>query len=167
MESGVACVRQFLEQTNAGLSFKAPKTAKSSRAIPLLSLTIKALRSHKAQQAQERLLFGPDYSNNDLVFPLPDGTPWPPDSLTASFKHLVKKLGIKGIRFHDLRHSHASQLLKANVHPKIVSERLGHSSIAITMDTYSHITEGIQREAVQKIDIALQEAMNKSAEKSG
>ena len=71
----------------------------------------------------------------------------------------VPKSGCKPFRFHDLRHSHASQLLKSGVHPKVVSERLGHSSVSITLDTYSHVLPGMQQDAVRLIDVALRTAI--------
>lgn len=78
--------------------------------------------------------------------------PWPPNTLSTLFSARIKKSGLKIIRFHDLRHTHATQLLKQGVHPKIVSERLGHSSIAITLDTYSHVLPGMQEEAIAAFD---------------
>ena len=166
-DDGIAYVRQSLMQTKDTIAFKAPKTAGSARAVPLLRMTIAALKRHRRAQAEEKLLFGPDYADNDLVCALPDGAPWPPDALSSSFRYLVKRAGMPGVRFHDLRHSHATQLMKEGVNPKIVSERLGHSSIAITLDLYSHVSRGLQQEAVDKLDASLQKAMDKPTQKSG
>ena len=91
--------------------------------------------------------------------PLPDGAPRRPKSLSAWFAWYVRHHGFGPVRFHDLRHTHATQLLKQGVHPKIVSERLGHSSIGITLDVYSHVLPGMQEDAAQKIDVALRSAM--------
>ena len=91
-----------------------------------------------------------------MVFSNPDGTPLRPNSITRCFKNLAESIGLKGVRLHDLRHTHATLMLRQGVHPKIVSERLGHSSIAITLDTYSHILPGLQEAAARKFDEGLQ-----------
>ena len=90
------------------------------------------------------------------------GAPWPPDMFSTAFAAFVRHSGIMPFRFHDLRHSHASHLLRAGIHPKIVSERLGHSTVGITLDTYSHILPGIQEEAVRLLNSALAVAMKKN-----
>ncbi|MEE9598041.1 MAG: tyrosine-type recombinase/integrase, partial [Acidiferrobacterales bacterium] len=130
--------------------------------VSLPSLALEALKAHKVEQSKIRLLLGPDYRKDlDLVFPAWDGSPWSPDSVSHMFKRLAKKLGYHDITFHGLRHTHASHLLKQNVHMKIASERLGHSSINITMDLYSHLLDGMDDEAANKIDQALRAAMKK------
>ena len=108
----------------------------------------------------QKLKLGPLYQDNGYLFANDNGTLWKPDAFTKAFQRLVKKTDLGHVRFHDLRHSHASQLLKQGVNPKVVSERLGHSSIAITMDTYSHVLPGIQEEAASKINDALKEAIS-------
>ncbi|MCZ6860017.1 MAG: site-specific integrase [Alphaproteobacteria bacterium] len=92
--------------------------------------------------------------------PRPDGSPWPPDSLSTAFAGLIRRSDLPRIRFHDLRHSHATQLLRHGIHPKVVSERLGHSKVGITLDTYSHVLPGMQEEAAQKIDASLRLAIH-------
>jgi integrase len=154
-------VVQALEQTKEGLRFKSPKTHRSRRSIALLAMAVEALRSHRAGQAEEKLALGPAYDDHDLVCPRPDGGPWPPDVFSTAFAAFVRRSGMKPFRFHDLRHSHATHLLKAGVHPKVVSERLGHSAIGITLDTYSHVLPGMQEDAVRLIDVALAEAIKK------
>jgi integrase len=139
-------VVQSLEQTKEGLRFKSPKTRRSKRSIALLSITVDALRLYRAKQAEERLALGSAYEDQDLVCPRPRGSPWPPDMFSTAFAAFVRRSGMRSFRFHDLRHSHASHLLRAGVHPKIVSERLGHSTV--TIDTYSHVLPGIQENAV-------------------
>lgn len=79
-------------------------------------------------------------------------------SITRCFKDLANSIGLYGVRFHDLRHTHATLMLRQGIHPKIVSERLGHSSVAITLDTYSHILPGLQEAAARKFDEGLQTA---------
>ena len=88
-----------------------------------MHITVNALRVHEVEQKKERLLIGPDYEDNGLVLPRYDGTIWKPDLFTAAFRRFTKDVGLGHFRFHDLRHSHATQLLKAGIHPKIVSER--------------------------------------------
>lgn len=156
-------VRQSLEQTKEGLRFKQPKTTKGRRTIALPSLLVDALRVHKAEQAKVRLMMGPGYQDHGLVYANPDGTPYPPDSLTATFRSMVRKTALVGVRFHDLRHTHATQLLLQGVHPKIVSERLGHATVSITLDLYSHVLPGMQEDAALKVDAALRAAIKDSA----
>ena len=158
LDRGILSIQKVLEQTRGGLAFKQPKTARSRRAVELAPLTINELKRHRKDQAQHRLLMGSSYANQDLVFPEPDGRPWGPNKLSSAFAALMRRTGFKGFRFHDLRHSHATQLLKQGIHPKIVSERLGHGTIAITLDTYSHVLPGLQKEAADRIDIALRDA---------
>ena len=88
-----------------------------------------------------------------------DGNPIQPDSVTKMFARIVARAGIKPVSFHALRHTHATDLLRAGVHPKVASERLGHASIAITMDTYSHAIPSLQEDAAQRIDAALRSAI--------
>jgi integrase len=159
LEAGTAAVRQSLEQTKAGLSFKEPKTQKGRRVIALPELAIDALRRHKAEQAKIRLMLGPGYEANDLVCCQPDGRPFKPGNITNSFAELVERLKIPHLRFHDLRHGHATLLLRQGVHPKVVSERLGHSTVGITLDVYSHVLPGMQEEAARKVDSALRGAL--------
>jgi len=153
-------IRRALQETNDGLSFKEPKTARGRRLIALPGLTVQFMRQHKADQAKQRLRLGPLYQDHGLIFPRPDGTPWPPDAFSTAFAALIRRSDLPHIRFHDLRHSHASQLLKQGVHPKVVSERLGHSTIAITLDTYSHVLPGLQAIAASEIDQLLNIAIS-------
>ena len=106
------------------------------------------LRKWKADQNEERLLLGPDYRDYGLVFTIPGGGPVYDNHLrNRVFADLTKQADVPKIRFHDLRHTSASLLLAANIHPKVVSERLEHSSIGITLDVYSHVIPTLQREA--------------------
>ena len=94
-------------------------------------------------------------SDDNLVFCQIDGKPLLPDSITQAWRNSARRTGLKGIRLHDARHSHASLMLKQGIHPKIVSERLGHATIAITLDTYSHVVPGLQEAAALRFDEAL------------
>ena len=92
---------------------------------------------------------GPVWQDSGFVFTDLEGRPLDPIRVSKAFAKVSKVAGIKGVRLHDLRHTHASLMLKAGVHPKVVSERLGHSSINITLDTYSHVLPGVQDEATE------------------
>ena len=160
-ESGRAVICRSLEQTREGLRFKLPKTDRGRRTVVLPSFTLDALRAHRIEQAKQRLSLGPAYQDNDLICPREEGSPWPPDMLSTAFAALVRRSDLSHVRLHDLRHTHATQLLKQGVHPKIVSERLGHSNIGITLDTYSHVLPGMQEDAVIAFDTALRSTMQK------
>ena len=102
---------------------------------------------------------------NGLVFSRCDGQPRSPCAFTKEFMRLVAKLDIPHITFHGLRHSHATQLLRAGIHPKVAQERLGHATIATTMDLYSHVTESMQEDAAIRIDAGLRAAISKLAQR--
>jgi integrase len=137
-------------------AFKEPKTARGRRTVALPTILLEELRRHKARQNEERLLLGPDYNDHGLIFAQPNGKPHHVRNLIRrDFEPLIRRTGVPRIRFHDLRHSHASHLLRAGVHPKVVSERLGHARVGITMDVYSHILPGMQEEAARKVDTFL------------
>ena len=91
----------------------------------------------------------------------PDGEPVNPNTLTSVFAHFVERLDIPKVRFHDLRHTHATHLLKEGVHPKVAQERLGHATIAVTLDLYSHVMPGMQEDAAARVDTALRTALGK------
>lgn len=156
-------VCRALEQTREGLSFKVPKTPRSRRSIALPALLVEALREHRKEQAEARLRFGPVYQDMGLLCPAVDGTPWNPRAFTKAFSVLARRAGFEGVRFHDLRHAHASHLLRYGVHPKVVSERLGHATVAITLDRYSHVLPGLQEDAALKVDAALRAALEASS----
>jgi len=151
LERGSVRVTESLEQTKNGIRFKAPKTDRF-RVIALPDYAIEELRRLKRQQAEELLAFGVRQTGDTLLCSRADGQPRTPLSLTYEFARFMRRLKeLPYIRFHDLRHSHATQLLANGVHPKIVSERLGHASTAITMDLYSHVTDTMQRRAGQRV----------------
>ena len=130
-----------------------PITEKSRRSIALTPSTAALLREH--YESQNRLRESLDYPklvDNDLVFCQYDGKPLLPNTVTHSWIKLVHRIGLSGIRLHDARHSHASLMLKQGVHPKIVQERLGHVSIQVTLDTYSHVAPGLQQIAAETFD---------------
>ena len=161
LDRGILSVVQTLEQTREGLRFKPPKTKRSRRVVTLPTVTIEALRHHRAEQARIRLQLGMGRDEEGLVCAKYDGQPRSPRNFTKEFTRLISRLDIPHITFHGLRHSHATQLLGAGIHPKIAQERLGHSTIATTMDLYSHVTESMQEDAAARIDDALRAAIGK------
>jgi integrase len=153
LDPGVVRVVGSLEQTKAGLRFKATKTEKA-RAVTLPRFASDELRRWKREQAEALLALGVRQKPDTLVCARQDGEPKQPGSLTHEFTYLVGRAEVPKVRFHDLRHTHATQLLASGVHPKIVQERLGHSTITVTMDLYSHVSETMQSDAAAKLDQA-------------
>ncbi|MFC2024311.1 tyrosine-type recombinase/integrase [Chloroflexota bacterium] len=137
-----------------------PKSAKGRRTIALSPLTASVLREHREKRALERVMLGKPLTGEDLVFSGAEGKPLLPNSVTHAWIKLVRRTGIKPIRLHDARHSHASLMLKQGTHPKVVQERLGHASIQITLDTYSHVAPGLQEAAAARFDQAFAERYN-------
>ena len=160
IDGGRLTVARALEQTKAGLAFKQPKTKRSRRTIAMPGAGIDVMRAHRAQQAADRLALGMGRAPDGLVFTRIDGDPIQPDSITKMFARTAARAGVGEVSFHGLRHTHATDLLRAGVHPKVASERLGHASIAITLDTYSHVIPGLQEDAAQRIDGALRNAIS-------
>jgi len=142
-----------------GFVLQEPKTAKSRRAIALSPSVCILLRQRQAHQFEEKLLLGVSCRDDDLVFARRDGWPLDPSTITHAFGQIVKRAGLPHIRFHDLRHTHATLMLKQGIHPKIVSERLGHSNISISLDTYSHVLPGLQEAAARRFEEDLQDAV--------
>ena len=125
--------------------YEAPKNAKSKRRISIdIATSLELVRYKEYKRSLEIKC-----NDNDIVFADLQGVPFKADGVSKSFKKLLKKLDITDVRFHDLRHTHASLMLKQNVNPKIIQERLGHSSITVTMDTYGHLMPTMQTDAVQ------------------
>ena len=156
---GIVTVQRSLEQTTKGLSFKTPKSRRPRRLV-LPQLVVNGLGHHKADQDGHRLLYGPSYQDNDLICALPNGEPVKPDSFSRAFREFMdtEVKEVKRIRYHDLRHTHASVLGSKGIHPKVVSERLGHSSVNITLDLYTHLLPSMQEEAARRFDEAISTA---------
>jgi integrase len=162
LERATLSITQTLEKTRkGGLRFKQPKTKKSRRNISLPSLTVDILRKHRAEQAEIYLGLGVGWNEQGLVCMKNAGEPINPNTLTSGFANFVKQVEIPKVRFHDLRHTHATQLLKEGVHPKVAQERLGHANIAVTLDLYSHVMPGMQEDAALRVDTALRAALGK------
>ncbi|MFC1894310.1 site-specific integrase, partial [Chloroflexota bacterium] len=150
-----AYVTRSLHQLKDGsLVYGAPKSAKSRRMVSLTPDNASVLREYREKQAAERLMLGIPLEDDDLIFSHYDSRALLPSSVSHAWVKLVARCGLKRIRFHDARHSHASLMLKQGIHPKIVQERLGHATIAVTLDTYSHVTPGIQEAAAASFDKA-------------
>lgn len=149
-------VAESLEHTREhGVRFKAPKSRSSKRVIPLSRQCVQLLRAYRAEQERKMEEAGPYHTDNDLVFPNPDGSPWPPDTFTMQFAKLAGIVGLKGFRFHDLRHAFASLTLADGVSVKEVQTLLGHSSPTVTLSVYARSMEGLGRKAVNEISRSL------------
>jgi integrase len=165
LDRGILRVVESLEQTKCGIRFKTPKTDRA-RVVTLPAFAAEALRRHKRQQAEELLLGGVRQTGENLVCGRGDGLPLQPQTLTHHFTRLVRRIkDLPTVRFHDLRHSHATQLLLDGIHPKIAQERLGHASIATTLDLYSHVTDTMQNEAAARLDAAFKNAITRTNER--
>jgi integrase len=160
LATGRLSVTESAEQTKVGIRYKPPKSGKG-RIVSLSSLAVEELRAHRLRQAEELLRLGVRLGDDTFVVAREDGQPLGPRALTKAFKRFLAGHGLERIRLHDLRHTHATAMLKAGVHGKIVQERLGHASIAITLDIYSHVVDGLQQEAAERVDEALKIAMQK------
>jgi integrase len=151
-DAGQLAVVQTLTTVGSETLISQPKSQRSRRTVYLDSETISVLKEHRRRQREDQLAVGAGWDRvSDLVFRDELGGSIHPDWLSREFRRLVAVAGAPCIRLHDLRHTHATLALKAGVHPKVVSERLGHSSIAITLDLYSHVTPGIAREAADAV----------------
>jgi integrase len=159
-------VEESAEQTKAGIRYKPPKSGKG-RAVALPATVVEELRGHRIKQAETLLRVGIRLSDDTFVVAQADGSPFQPRSLTHAFDLFLAKHKLPRVRLHDLRHTHATAMLKGKIHPKVVQERLGHSTIAITLDIYSHVLEGMQEDAAEIVDAALQAALNKRRNKIG
>jgi integrase len=152
LESGMLRVRRTLSEPRTGYVFEPPKNGKG-RSIKLTRAATEALRGHLGRQLEEIDGSGDDYQDRGLVFPSRRGTPMNAKNLTArSFKPLLKRSGLPNIRLHDLRHTCASLMLCEGVHIKLVQELLGHATISITLDTYSHVLPGMGDETAWAMD---------------
>jgi integrase len=164
LENGQLAVVASTEQTDAGEIREKDAKSGKTRTVALPSLAIEELRRWRAVQAQELLRLGVRANYNWHVVTQADGSPLRPRSLTHVVSAFLKEWQVT---LHKLRHSHASHMLAAKVHPKIVQERLGHSSIAITMDIYSHLMPNMQGEAAAAVDGVLRAAINKHTDDVG
>jgi integrase len=141
LAAGQIAVIQSAEQTRTIVRYKEPKSGRS-RTVALSATVLEELRAHRLRQAEELL-------------------PLQPDSFTHDWDRKIATTNLPRVRFHDLRHAHATHMLASGVHPKVASERLGHSKIGITLDLYSHVLPNMQADAAAVVDDALRAALNK------
>jgi len=158
--------RELVFVPRQGYQVTPPKSAKSRRAVDISDDGIAELRRHRAEQAEHRLKIGPAWLDEDWVFTTGEGAHINPNAVSKAFKDIRVQLGLPRVRFHDLRHTHASLLLQAGVHLKVVQERLGHSTIAITADTYSHVAAGLQKAAARDFEAMLSRSEDAVADPS-
>lgn len=154
LNDGSLTVRGALQRVNSKLQLVEPKTRSSRRTISLSEITVSALRQHRVKQLEERLAAGSEWRGNslDLVFTTSIGTPLEPSGVVKQFKRILREAGLPEQRFHDLRHACASLMLANGVHPRVVMEKLGHSEISLTMNTYTHPIPQLQKDAARRMD---------------
>lgn len=158
-KDGTCVVRRTVQRVNKELIIKEPKTESSIRVVALPQNIIELLKLEKKKQAETRMLFGSKYDTNydGFISVWEDGRFKEPDYVSKKFhKILATTPELPMIRFHDLRHTHATLMLASGVQMKVISERLGHSQIGITMDLYSHVSIDLQKEAIKKLETLLQ-----------
>ena len=164
LTAGQIAVIQSAEQTRTQVRYKEPKSGRS-RTVALSATVLEELRAHRLRQAEELLRLGIRLTDETFVCAREDGLPLQPDSFTHDWDRKIASTTLPRIRFHDLRHAHATHMLAAGVHPKVASERLGHSKIGITLDLYSHVLPNMQADAAAIVDDALRAALNKGETK--
>ena len=147
---GRLAVRRALVAVGYDVQWSEPKTPKSRRVVALDAGTVASLKVHRKHQLEERMALGSGYRDDDIVFAKVDGSPIHPQTVSKSFEHHAKAAGLPRIRLHDCRHTAATMLLDQGVPLKVVSERLGHSSVSITADLYQHTLEHMQQDAADK-----------------
>jgi len=159
IKDDVITISQLLSETKAGgVAFKPTKTESSTRPVDLLPLTVEALRHHAVEQKKAKLAAGPACVDEGLVFPTLDGSPWRPSSFTSAWVDQVRSIGFTGMQLKNLRHTHISQSLRAGENPKVVAARVGHSSVAMTMDVYARFLPADQKRLALNLDARLRAA---------
>jgi integrase len=165
LEAAQLAVVESVEQTKAGVRFKEPKSG-HGRTVALSATVVAELKTHRVQQAEELLRVGKRLSDDDFVVAQADGSPLLPHSIGQEWtRFLGRHRDLPRVRFHDLRHAHATHLLASGVHPKVASERLGHSKVAITLDLYCHVLPNMQADAAAIVDDALRAVLNNQVSK--
>jgi len=156
LDARTLSVVQTITNVDGKLVFGKPKTSKSVRMISIDERTVNLLRQHRRQQREDQIAMGPDWGNEgDLAFTDEVGGPIRPEWFSKEFGRVLAASGVPCIRLHDVRHTYATIALKTGIPAKVVSEHLGHSTIAITLDLYSHVTPGIDRDATDRISAAM------------
>ncbi len=147
LENARLSVRRALIPTNREVVVSEPKTAKGRRVVALDPVTVEVLKAQAARQLDEQSERHEGWVETGLVFTTENGAALDPESVSRYWRQAMKRAMLPPIRLHDLRHTHATLALQAGVHPKVVSERLGHATVSITLDTYSHAIPALQEEA--------------------
>ena len=164
LDGGRLSVQQTLQKVpGGGVVSRQPKTHRSRRSVALPAVLVTVLREHRRAQVEARLLAGDAWEDADLVFVDVLGRPLGETRLRWAFWRLLREAGLPRVRLHDLRHTMATLMLAAGEHPKVVSERLGHSTVAITLDTYSHVLPGLQAAAAERLATTLGASASPSA----
>jgi len=166
LTTGQLAVLESAEQVGSKVRYKMSKSGKG-RTLELSASLVEELRAHRLRQTEELLRVGVILSDDTFVVAQADGTPLQPDTLTQDWFRKLAGTSLPRIRFHDLRHAHATHMLANGIHPKVASERLGHSKIGITLDLYSHVLPGMEADAVERVDAALQAAINRRTKTIG
>ncbi|MFQ5968118.1 MAG: tyrosine-type recombinase/integrase [Acidimicrobiia bacterium] len=144
-------VRRSRVLVRHNVELQAPKTARGRRQISLDPTTVAILKEHRRRQLEERMALGQEWRDTGYLFTTEGGQPVRPDRFSKLFQRLQSEADVPRIRLHDLRHTHASLMLQAGIHPKVVSERLGHATVQLTLDTYSHVIPALQEDAADRV----------------
>lgn len=155
VDGRLGVVKTLQRISGIGLVESQPKTARSRRSIALSPDAVSLLHEIRGRQIAQQMTVGEVWQNGDYVFTQDDGRPVDPDAITRDFTKLIRKAGLPHLTVHGLRHAHATLLLESGINPKVVSERLGHATIATTMDIYSHVLPGLQESAALALDAKL------------
>ncbi|NLT34276.1 MAG: tyrosine-type recombinase/integrase [Gaiellales bacterium] len=145
--AGRLSIHRSLVPLDGKIIVSEPKTRRGNRLVSLDATTVAELKRLRKAQREERLVWGPGWVDTGLVFTRENGDSLHPERITRAFARAVVKAGLPAIRLHDLRHTHATLALAAGIHPKVVSERLGHATVSLTLDTYSHAVPALSEEA--------------------
>jgi integrase len=164
LDAGQIAIVASVEQTKAGCREKETKSGRV-RTVALSATVVEELRQHRLKQAEGLLRLGIRRHDDHHVVTQADGAPLQPNSIGHAFMMFLRATGLQRIRFHDLRHSHATQML--GVHPKIASERLGHAKVGTTLDLYSHVLPGMQADAAARVDVAIRAALEQHRKPKG
>ena len=160
LDGGKLRVERSLEQTNAGLAFKPPKTKAGRRTISVPASITSALRAHWLEQQEQRIALGlGKAAPDDLVFVRSDMTAWPPDSMTTAWSKTIARLKLPKVSLHAMRHTHVSQLIAAGLDVVTVSRRIGHSNPTVTLAVYAHLFGNADERAATAVEFALAEAL--------
>ena len=155
LERALLRVEESVIAVYGELVFSPPKTKKGTRQVALDLGTVAVMRAHRARQSERRLALGPAWVETGRVFTREDGTHLHPDVLSKRFEAWIRRAGLPRISFHGLRHTWATMALEKGIHTKVVSERLGHANIAVTLDIYSKVRPALDIEAAERVAAGL------------